>query len=183
MSFSGDCSSEVAVMKRSSLLLPLGVLVLLWGALAGYVSATFRQLPERIATHFGGGGQPNGWMSASGYLTFIAAMSIGVPLFLVIVFSVIRRCNGAGCNIPNRTYWLAPERRDETLVFIQRQGYWLAGLLIAFFGGIHHLILTANARSPIALPFAELGWVVGLFLLGEGAWVTRLFVRFLRKTQ
>ncbi len=43
------------------------------------------QLPPRMATHFGAGGRPNGWMSPEGALSF----SLGLIFFILVLFTAI----------------------------------------------------------------------------------------------
>jgi hypothetical protein len=40
---------------------------------------------------------------------------IGVPLLIAFLPGSLAHRSGTHLNIPNRTYWLAPERRDTTL--------------------------------------------------------------------
>ncbi|HEU4963674.1 MAG TPA: SdpI family protein [Bacilli bacterium] len=42
----------------------------------------YDRLPERLATHFGVDGQPNGWMDKSDFLLFSVGLLIGVPLLM-----------------------------------------------------------------------------------------------------
>ncbi|MEA3209942.1 MAG: hypothetical protein QOE70_2999 [Chthoniobacter sp.] len=167
-------------MNRRSLLLPLAVLGLACLGLAGYVWCSAPQLPERVATHFGLHGEPNGWMSRGGYVQFTIAFGLGLPGFLLLIFALIRAANGKGLNIPNREHWLAPERREETLSFMGRHGAWLACLMVGFFAGLHHLIIVANVSSPPSLPNAQLGLMVSAFLGAVAIWVVVLYRRFSR---
>jgi uncharacterized membrane protein len=168
-------------MKRGSFILPWCILGLLWLALAGYVWFTLPQLPEHVATHFGASGEPNGWMTRVGHVQFTLVMSAVVTLFVLGIFAIVRHCQGWGLNIPHKDYWLAPERREETFDFIQRQGLWFAGLFIVFLAGIHHSILAANARTPVRLPTSEVTWIAGSFIVASVVWVVVFIVRFSRK--
>jgi uncharacterized membrane protein len=46
------------------------VFVVLMAAVAAFVIATSGSLPERVASHFDGAGNPNGYMTRDGYRTF-----------------------------------------------------------------------------------------------------------------
>jgi hypothetical protein len=159
-------------------LFSITLIALLWIAFAAYVWFTAPQLPERVATHFGGRGQPNGWMTREQHVRFTLIMGTAMPAFVLGVFAFMRRGSGRGLNIPHKDYWLAPERRDATFDFLQNCGRWLAGLLIAFLAGVHYSILAANARSPVALSLADLGSVAGFFLAALAVWVVLLHQRF-----
>ncbi|HYR58970.1 MAG TPA: DUF1648 domain-containing protein, partial [Chthoniobacteraceae bacterium] len=99
-------------------------LACLFAAFAAGVAHFSRQLPERVATHFGVNGRPNGWMSRTQYRNFTIGIGIGTPVFIVATFAIVERLKGWGVNIPNRAYWLDPARRDATFAFIERQGFW-----------------------------------------------------------
>ena len=54
--------------------------------------------------------------------------------------------------LPNRDYWLAPQRRDESLDFLASHGYRLGRVLIVLMTGLHYLVLVANRTEPPILP-------------------------------
>lgn len=158
-----------------------GVIAVLWLAFAAYVCLTAPQLPERVATHFGAGGEADGWMTRSGHVRFTLLLGAALPAFIVALFAFIRRCGGRGLNIPHKEYWLAPERREETFAFIQRQGSWLAALLIGFFAAIHTSILAANAHTPAKLAGSHVAWIAGGFLAAIIVWSALFLGRFFRR--
>jgi len=160
---------------------PYILLALAWVAFAAYVWFTADQLPARVATHFGVNGVPNGWETQAGYVRFTLIFGAVVPAFVLGTFLIIRYCNGWGLNVPNKDYWLAPERRGQTFAFIQRQGIRLAVLMIAFFAGIHYMILAANAHVPASLPSTFVLWIVGPFLTATLLWAV-IFTLHFRKT-
>lgn len=156
------------------------VLICLFATFAAGVAHFSNDLPDRVATHFGANGRPNGWMPRHQYRNFTLAIGIGTPVFIVATFAIIVRLNGWGLNIPHKTYWLDPARRRATFEFVERQGFWLAGLLVVFHGAIFLDILLANARSPVALPTAHFLTVIGGFVAAIAAWATILILRFRR---
>ena len=171
--------SQIQLVKSSRLV--FAVLAVLWVAFAAYVWQTAAQLPERVATHFDAAGTPNGWMTRAEHVRFTMIFGTLVPAFVVGVFTLIRALGGRGMNIPNKDYWLAPERQQATVDFVQRHGIWLAGLLVAFIAGIHASILRANAPVPAVLPLADVGWIAGSFGVAILVWAVLLVARFLRR--
>lgn len=160
--------------------LPFAILGLAWVAFAAYVWLTSGHLPERVATHFGANGEPNGWQTPEGYVRFTLIFGAVVPAFVLGTFGVMRLANGWGLNIAHKDYWLAPERREETFAFVQRQGVCFAGLLIAFFAGMHYAILAANERQPASLSSAILLSIVVPFLAATILWGVVMIRHFSR---
>ncbi|MDR3406149.1 MAG: DUF1648 domain-containing protein [Chthoniobacter sp.] len=167
-------------MKTERTLWPWALLALAWLAFAAYVWLSAGRLPEQVATHFGANGAPNGWQTHAGYLEFTLLFGGVLPAFVLGTFALIRRLNGWGLNIPHKEYWLAPERRQETFDFVQRQGIWLALQLIALIAGMHYSIVAANAHAPARLP-AEFLVLTGAFLIATIVWGTKFISHFSRK--
>ncbi len=105
-------------MKRSAT--PAIVLVVLCLAFLGFLSWTSQQLPERVATHFGLHGEPNGWMQKPSAVMVMGGFGLGLPLLTVVLSFLVRFVPADLVNLPHREYWLAPERRDATYAFIAR---------------------------------------------------------------
>jgi hypothetical protein len=148
-----------------------------------YLLTSSAQMPERVATRFGMGGEPVGWMSRTGYVRFLALFGVGFSLLLPGMFFVIRFIPAQFINIPHRNYWLAPERRAETYSYLLRHSFWLACLSIGFVIGLHYLTMEANRQSPVQLPMHLMWLVTGGFLAGTAIWIIPLVRRFRRPKQ
>ncbi len=159
---------------------PTYILRLLYLCFVIYLIFSASQLPERVATHFGVNGQPDGWMSRSSHLLFMAMFGFAFPLFLVGIFYVIRFMP-QGLNIPDRDYWLAPEQRLETFDYLLRQGLWLACMAVCFVIGIHYLIIHANLQRQARLSTPMMLVVSGCFLFGVVVWVTSIIRHFYKR--
>ena len=163
-----------------TLRVPAILLVLLYLAFVSYVAFSSGQLPARVATHFDMAGQPNGWMSRSSHLLFTLIFGFAFPTFVVGVMFLIRFLPSSLINIPRRDYWLAPERRTETLAYLARHSLWLACLGVFFVIAIHTLILRANSGAqPHLHPRPVLG-LAGIFLAGIITWAVAMIRRFRR---
>ena len=154
------------------------VFALMYLALVAVVLGTAAWLPDRVASHFGFAGAANGWMTRTGYLVFTAAFPLLLALFFAGISALIKVLPARFCNIPNRDYWLAPERRAATSVLIR---HWLAGLLCLMtllFAGLHVLTIVANRSTPPQLPMGGLLLLVIVFLLALMIWLTMFLMRF-----
>jgi uncharacterized membrane protein len=166
--------------RPSSSRVPLLALGCLLAAFIADVAYFSHQLPERVATHFNLQGEPNGWMTRTQHVKFTGIIGVAAPLFLVGLFALMRKMGGWGLNIPNKAYWLDPERRSGTFDFLLRHGIWFAGLVLVFHSAMFHAILSANLRTPAALRSGEIGLLTSVFLAGIAVWIITLFLRFRR---
>jgi uncharacterized membrane protein len=143
-----------------------------------FIAGSFSLLPERVASHFGGDGQPNGWMPRVFYLRFIAGIGLGVTALFASLAYGIRFLPTGLINLPRRDYWLAPERRAETSAWLCGAMLWFSCLMIGFLAGIHYLTIEANRSNPVHLPAAPFAILVVAFLIATTGWVIILFRHF-----
>ena len=154
------------------------VFVVLMAAVAAFIVATSDSLPERVASHFDGAGAPNGYMTREGYRTFMLIFGIALPLLVAAVIGWLPRLAPSAVNIPNRTYWLAPERREETVNILAAYALRLGILMVVFLAGIHWLVLRANAAQPSRLESAPLLMLLAIFVVTLLWWIASLWRRF-----
>ena len=91
---------------------------------------------------------------------------------------VLPQAVGSRAGIPNRNYWLAPERRAATLSALASHACWLGCLLVVFVTAIHFLTVAANAVTPARLSESALIAVMGGFVVAFLLWVLALWARF-----
>lgn len=157
---------------------PLIALVLLFVWFPIQLKMDERKLPNMVATHFDGAGHPNQYMTRSTHLKTLAFFGFVVPLAELGLFYCMRFFRADRINIPNRHYWLDPERREQTLTVIMRQGIWLACITLGFFSLIEWVLVAANATKPPQLDMALiLAPTIG-FLICVLGWVVALLIRF-----
>lgn len=147
--------------------------------LLGSVAISHAILPDRVASHFDASGTPNRWTSRSRYTLELGSLGIGLPALLVGVFYSVRFFPPSLINLPQRDYWLAPERCRETFAVLFRSGLWLACFESLFIVGIQILLVAANRANPVRLSSAAWVLLAG-FLVGVAAWII-VFVRRFQK--
>ena len=160
--------------------LPLSVkiLCLLYLILAGYLLWSASRLPDRVASHFNGAGRPDGWMDRNTHLGLMGAIGFVFPLLMSGLFYLTRKMPSWLVNIPNREYWLVPERREQAFDRLFDHSLWFACLLAGFSIGMHHLITQANLNPPPTLSGSQVLICMGLFVVGLVTWVIQLNRRF-----
>jgi len=156
------------------------LLIVLYALFAGSLLYAAGALPQRVATHFGWHGEADGWMSKEADLLLMAAVGVGLPLFLIGICYATRFFPARLVNLPNHDYWLAPERRKETAARVASRAVWLACMMLTFLTVLHLLVVFANQKPS---PQLSTPLVLGLgacFIVGAAFWVRKLFQDFNR---
>ena len=141
------------------------VLFLVVGAAAVFVWLSSGALPERVASHFMAEGAANGYMPRMQYVTSMAALVVVVPLLLVSMAKLASYLPTQFVNLPNRQFWLSPERRAIALASFSRFGVWLACGIVAFLCLVHWFVVQANLLNPPRLEQAPLVTAAALLLI------------------
>ena len=143
-----------------------------------YFSSLYAQLPDVMASHFDARGVQNGWQTKSAFFSFLIGVSVlaavvgfGIPRLVMILPPQY-------INLPNKGYWLAPERRADTLDFLNGYFAWFGCALFAVILLTINFALQANlhpGRQPDAFPMI---FVLAGFLAFAIFGTVRVFRRF-----
>lgn len=145
-----------------------------------HFSSVYSQLPGVVASHFNGRGAPSGWQTKEAFFGVFVALSV---LAGVIGFGMPRMIAAMPAqlvNLPNKRYWLAPERLAETTEFLNNYFAWLACaiyliLVFAFDYAIQSNLHPENPPDPARMWYVLAGFVA-ITLLGT----IRMLAKFLR---
>ncbi len=148
---------------------PIVVLVQLYMGFLVYLVYSANQLPSRLASSFRLNGTPKQWMGRTTYLVFMLVLGLLLPL-LPLGLDLLAGSDLRSVHIPNRDYWLAPERIAETRAYLLAQSLWFGCLGICFIAGLHFLVVRANRRAPPRLSILPLLVVAGCFAGAVIAW-------------
>ncbi len=137
----------------------------------------YSQLPDIVASHFNRAGAANGWSAKKvffeiywGGLGLITLIALGVP-------RLVAWAPAALINLPNKDYWLAPERREEAIAYIGQQLMWFATATLALLIITIEWAIRANLAPEHRISSAAM-WVL---LAAYGLFVIQWLVRFLGK--
>lgn len=147
-------------------------------AAAVVIFASGSQLPAEVASHFDGGGRADAAMSRGAYLLLMIALADGVPALMW--WLQCRAARQGQINIPHREYWLAPERRQESLRYLHRHAGVMALALLALLVGVHLLVVGAHLAGD-GRPELDLGAFMACLLGFMGfsvLWIALLVRRF-----
>jgi uncharacterized membrane protein len=151
------------------------VVVLLHAAQTTYY---YPRLPAVVAQHFGADGRANGWASRDAFFILSWAMLLGLSAIFMLMPRTLRRIPVSMINLPHKDYWLATERKDESLSFIEEEMQWMGVLTVAFLVVVLHLAIRANLNPAHHLENVVFLALMAGFLLSTFAWMIRLFRRF-----
>jgi uncharacterized membrane protein len=136
------------------------------------------RLPERMASHFDGSGTPDGFQSRDGFV----ALSGSMLAMTVVIFgglgALFRKIPSKWFNLPNRDYWLAPERREETIDHISGRMEWFGAASLALYLFVIRMVVETNLTPEPALDSRTMFFVLGLYLLFTVVWIARFILRF-----
>ena len=137
----------------------------------------YPQLPDVVASHFDGSGSPDGW---SGRTTFIA-IYLAIVVLVIAIFDGLPRWSGQSgrlrWNLPHRDYWLAPERRAQTLAYFCQQMLIMGCAHLALAIYTIQLVIIANLSAGPRLG-DSIFWALGLYFAFLVIWLLRLLLHF-----
>lgn len=103
-------------------------------------------LPLRVASHFDANGDPNGWAPKEGFMLLNLVILLLPSVALFAGPDLANTKHPERIHLPNKAYWLAPERAAETQRFFRTQISWFAcGVLLVLLYGTTEAM---NANLP-----------------------------------
>lgn len=138
----------------------------------------FPLLPDRLASHFGASGMPNGWMTKTQF--FITYSLVLLPA-LVIEFWLHRKISKtpeARLNLLNKEYWLAPERRAGTFAYFEIFFAWYGCAFLFVVAVVMGMAMRANFDTPPQLPTGPIVSILSGFAAFNVVAVVVLLRRF-----
>ncbi len=162
-------------MKR----LPLIVFLVLCVLCVAQALYYYPQLPERVASHFGASGQPDGWSTKQSFLgIYLFTVGLVAVLFLGVQFGM-SRIPTTLINLPNKDYWLSPERRQGTFDFMAGYFPWFASATTLLLLDVFHQSFQVNLGRAEALAHPVLS--ISVYVAFTAVWTIGLIVKFARK--
>lgn len=145
---------------------------------AAFIGVTSSGMPDTVASHFDAAGVANGHMSRTAYTAIMLLVGIASPLITGLAGGAVYRSRGDRMKLPNKDYWLAPARREETIRFLGGHSMVFGCMLALFLCYGHWLVVLANRQVPPQLNSASFMAALGVFMAGVMAWVAALFLKF-----
>ena len=163
------------IMRNPSRIIFIFVLILCLVQAAYY----YPLLPERVASHFGASGRPDAW---SGKESFIRIYLIAVAVIAALFSSIgllLKKTPDSLINLPNKDYWLSPERRQETIDALSRQFLWAGSATLLLLLDIFHQSFRVHLGKAETLEHPLESVVV--YVVFNLFWTVALIRKFKRK--
>lgn len=148
-----------------------------------FVIFTSAELPALVGSHFNFKGEADDWMTRGNYVALMVVFVLVYPALMTLAFTWFPAKFPRLINIPQRDYWLAPERRDESLGFLAFHGCWFSCMLLLLLIGVHYAIVVSHRTQPPTLPLPLFFSMLGGFGVALIVWTVKLVRRFPKTAQ
>ncbi len=153
-------------------------LLLVTTTAAAFIYLTAQSLPANVASHFGPGGAANSYMPRPAYLALMLFAACVVPWLAVLQITFALRRPNARINMPHRDYWLAPERRPETIATITKWFTIFPIMLTLVLTAVHWLVVQANTTHPPHIAEGSVMLILAATLAITLIWLGIFYARF-----
>jgi uncharacterized membrane protein len=158
-------------MRRTRLLLLGLVFVSLVEAARQWNSA-----PGRVPSHFDAAGRPNAWSSRDEFFFLQVGVTLGIAALFIGIPRLLKSTPTSLINLPNKGYWLAPDRREETMDRLASSFEVFACATVLLLLAVFEL--TSLASHGGSLDTNYLVPVLVLYLLFSAGWTVALIRTF-----
>jgi hypothetical protein len=172
--------TETATLGRAARAVALLVFASLLIFAAIFVNADSASLPGMVAVHFDAAGRAGGFAPRGQYRTAVLLFALAFPLAVVGIMA-FAYSRATDLKLPNRDYWLAPQRLERTRAFLITHSIWLGSIMVALTCFVHWLVLDANLRRPPQLSNSLFAAGLGAFTACMAVWVATMMFAFRRR--
>jgi len=138
------------------------------------------RIPKILGSHFAWGGFVTGWQTKAAFFSTDLAMIVLATVVAFGIPRIIAAVPVSRINLPHKEYWLAPERRENTLAYIRVWSAWLGCCLLAFLLFVMELAFRANLHTPPQFNNAAFVPALLAFVALDTMLVLRLILHFAR---
>lgn len=156
------------------------VCIVLFLIIFGQIAAYYEKLPEIVAIHFDIEGKADGMASKQVFIMFYIALVALLSLSFCGLAALLPKVPPAFINMPNKDYWLAEERKKESLAKIMRQMFWMNNITILFVIFVMEIIFQTNLTKTNQLNI-DFFIILIIYIIFNIAWVVN-FYRAFKKT-
>jgi hypothetical protein len=89
----------------------------------------YARMPAIVPSHFDAAGRITARMPRAAFVGGYAVLVAFMAALLTLMNVVVLNTRPALLNFPHKAYWLAPERKAESLAYLEAFGYWFGACL------------------------------------------------------
>lgn len=145
----------------------------------GMVQHFYPLLPDRIASHFNGAGIADSWMPKRDFVITFGVLIVGLWAVMSGVNAALPRLPENQLNLPNKSYWLAPERAAETWTYIMGYMNFTVAATLALLTAVVYFVFQANL-TPAPRMAQPITYLAAAFVIGMALSTIVLVRRFSR---
>lgn len=142
----------------------------------------YPDLPNTVASHFDWKGKPNGWMTKPSFFTIYLLLMLILLVCFLPLSKLLNKFPNSQISLPNKDYWLAPERKNETLSSINESVSWFGVATMLLMVYTFQLAIEANLTTTPILS-SNIKWALLLYFIAAAIWLIMLYIRFRRPNQ
>jgi hypothetical protein len=135
-------------------------------------------LPEKVAMHFGRGGQPDAWATREAHVFWMIVTDIIAFLPLYCGPALIQSVPPRLISLPYKAYWLREENLSRARRMLARFLGEFGLALFSFLFGVTLLAIQATRSAPVVLNAHLFLVLLAVFLVYTVIWTIRLVVNF-----
>ena len=143
----------------------------------------YSHLPDPLASHFGRGGLPNGWMPRNALLWLHAGLLLLMTLIYLFASRLKLPSSTKYISLPNRDYWLNPQRKSATERYLGEQTRWFVFYTLLFLLVVMQLVINANMQAEVRLDEQSMWYALFIYGVYIVVWTVRFYRHFLNIDQ
>jgi hypothetical protein len=118
-------------------------------------------------------------MGKRGFLVFEIALLLFVIGEMLLVPRMVSRLPNSLINLPNKEYWLSPERREETFATFRKYFEVFGSVILLLVTAVNHLVYLANVdRQNLS---NNIWYLLVAFLAFVAIWLAKFVMEFTSK--
>jgi len=154
------------------------IFILLVVIVCGQTLYYYPQMPETVMSHFDTAGTANGWMSKDMFFIFYGVLFLLMTIFAIGLPRYIERLPSSLINLPNKKYWLSPERCCATMDTLRNQLTWFGLIILVFIVIVMQFAIVANISPDRNFSSGTVLIILGIFLTGTLFWSINMIRHF-----
>jgi uncharacterized membrane protein len=158
--------------------LPRLLFVVLVVGAAVYFSSYYPQLPDVVASHFNGRGVANGWQTKPSFFGVFVGVSVLASVIGFGIPRIIAALPPQLINLPNKAYWLAPDRLASTMEFLKNFFAWFGCAVLLTVILTFDYAIQSNLHPNNRPDISRMWYILAGFSAFIVLWIARMFMRF-----